>query len=125
MRGGRHFAAGRLHWALKCIKRLIYKNILFYFFIVWYNSCPYLCGMKERELIAFQKEQIRQSNEREKSLLEQIVRLSDQIDRLSYQFEQQAVLLEQRATIIKDLTATIQSNLFNSFMKTASAKLKF
>ena len=58
--------------------------------------------MKERELIAFQKEQIRQSEERGKSLLEQI-------DRLSYQLEQQAVLLEQQSTNIKDLTATIQS----------------
>jgi len=65
--------------------------------------------MKERELIALLKEQIRQFDEREKSLLEQIDRQSVQITRLSYQIEQQTALLEQQALNINDLTATIQS----------------
>ena len=72
--------------------------------------------MKDRELITSLKVQIRQSSEREKSLLEQIDRQSAQIGRqsaqidlLSRQFEQQSVQLELQAMEIKNLTATIQS----------------
>jgi len=65
--------------------------------------------MNTGELIALLKEQLSQSAEREKSLLEQITRLSCQIEKQTVQIEQQAMLLEQQASNIKDLTATIQS----------------
>jgi hypothetical protein len=72
--------------------------------------------MIEKEIIALLKMQLRQSSDREKSLLEQIDRQSAQITRLSYQLEQQSVQLnqqtlqlQQQAADIKSLTATIQS----------------
>ena len=58
--------------------------------------------MNGSDIIALLKTQLRQSGEREKSLLEQIDRQSVQITRLSFQ-------LEQQAAEIKNLTAAIQS----------------
>jgi len=65
--------------------------------------------MNTEELIALLKEQLRQSAEREKSLLEQITRLSCQFKQQAEQLEQQAELLKRQSSNIKDLTATIQS----------------
>ena len=58
--------------------------------------------MSGRDITALLKTQLRQSSEREKSLLEQIGRQSVQITRLSCQ-------LEQQTAEIKSLTAAIQS----------------
>jgi hypothetical protein len=69
--------------------------------------------MNERDVIALLEAQIRQSSQREQSLLEQIERQSVQIERLTFQIHQQATqqatLLEQQTNKIMELTATIQS----------------
>ena len=59
--------------------------------------------MNEREMIALLNAQLRQSCEREKSLLEQIERQSVQITHLSCQLEQQTVQLQQQAVQLQQL----------------------